>query len=213
MRGLPLGEPRDPVVAIAPPGTGARSGRGIRLRRAVLKAEEIRRGRLPTTVPIRTAWEIAGERDLVEAVVALDVLLRHRHVRAEQLTARASAHPQSRAARAIALADGRAESPPESRTRVRIVLAGLPAPVPQFEITRGGVLLGRVDFAWPAYRVALEYDGLWHADRGQFIHDRHRLNALTADRWTVLHATLADLHDKTAFDRLLTQLRAALGRA
>ncbi|TQS45518.1 hypothetical protein [Cryptosporangium phraense] len=59
----------------------------------------------------RFSWEIAREPDLVESVAALDVLLRHRHVRAGMLRALAAEHPRSRASTAIRLADGRAESP------------------------------------------------------------------------------------------------------
>ncbi|GAA3395852.1 DUF559 domain-containing protein [Cryptosporangium minutisporangium] len=210
VRGLPLGDCDDPVLAIAPPGTRSSAIAGVRLRRAALEPHEIRCGRLPTTVPARTAWEIAREPDLVEAVVAIDVLLRHRHVRPAQLAELAAAHPYSRAARAIGLADGRAESPQESRTRVRLVLAGLPPPVPQFEVWAGGTFLGRVDFAWPEHRVVLEYDGFWHAEKRQFLRDRRRLNGLVSDGWTVLHATAADLEDDEAFARLVALIRISL---
>jgi hypothetical protein len=210
VRGLPLGESGDPVLAIAPPGRPGVAIAGVRLRRASLRPEEVRLGRIPTTMPVRTAWEIAREPNLIEAVTALDVLLRHRHVRADDLAARAAAQPYSRAARAIRLADGRAGSPQESRTRVRLALAGLPPPVLQFEIWRGGVFLGRVDFAWPEHRVALEYDGVWHAERAQLRRDRRRLNRLVSDGWTVLHVTSADLASDEAFGRLVGLIRAAL---
>lgn len=38
-------------------------------------------------------------------------------------------------------------------------------------------------------RLAIEYDGLWHAGAGQFGRDRRRLNALHAAGWRVLHVT------------------------
>jgi len=210
VRGLPLGERDDPVLAIVPPSTSGRAISGVRLRRAVLSSDEIRPGRTPTTQPLRTACEIAREPDLIEAVAGLDVLLRHRHVRAAELMAWARVRPHSRAAQAIRLADGRAESPQESRTRVRLVLAGLPPPVPQYEVWWGGFFRGRVDFAWPEQRVILEYDGVWHAAAAQLIRDRRRLNDLIADGWVVLHATIADLADDQAFEALVGKLRHAL---
>lgn len=213
VRGLPLGERDDPVLVIAPPGTrGGGSVDGIRIRRAALRPDEIRRGRIPTTVPIRTAWEIARERNLVEAVVGLDVLLRHRHVRSDVLEAFAVAHPRSRPARAIRLADGGAESLPETRLRVRLVLAGLPPPVTQFEIFRDGAFAARVDLAWPSHRTVLEYDGAWHGSNAQLRRDRRRLNKLVGGQWEVFHATATDLADDAAFAELLAELRAALER-
>jgi very-short-patch-repair endonuclease len=51
-----------------------------------------------------------------------------------------------------------------------------------------------VDFAWPDRLVALEYEGLWHAEASQFAKDRRRLNALRAAGWRVVFVTAADLH-------------------
>ena len=105
------------------------------------------------------------------------------------------------------LADARAESQPESRLRVLLTLAGLP-PVPQFVVRGvGGEFLARTDLAYPDVRVAVEYDGAWHAGDGQFARDRDRLNRLTAAGWRVLHVTAADLRDP---DRIVTRLRALL---
>ena len=86
------------------------------------------------------------------------------------------------------LADGRAQSPPESVLRVRLVLAGLPRPVAQFPVRIGSVTL-HPDLAWPEYLVAMEYDGLWHANADQLHRDRRRLNMLAAAGWIVLHVT------------------------
>ena len=49
------------------------------------------------------------------------------------------------------------------------------------------------DFAWPEHRLAVEYDGVWHAEPGQFAADRRRLNRLTAAGWRVLFVTAGDL--------------------
>lgn len=60
----------------------------------------------------------------------------------------------------LRLADPRIESPGESRTDYCLFRQGLPRPVPQMEIfDEHGVLVGRLDFAWPEQRVWLEFDG------------------------------------------------------
>ncbi len=50
-------------------------------------------------------------------------------------------------------------SPGESRSRVAMARLGLPPPVLQWEVRRGGVLLGEVDFAWPELGKVGEFDG------------------------------------------------------
>jgi very-short-patch-repair endonuclease len=99
---------------------------------------------------------------------------------------------------------------PESRTRVRLVLAGFPRPVPQYDVWLGGTFAGRVDLAWPDAKVALEYDGVHHAEYGQFTRDRARLNRLVEAGWTVLHMTAPDLREPLLWDAVLAHLRAAL---
>ena len=78
----------------------------------------------------------------------------------------------------------------------------------QFEVLNEGRLVARVDFAWPSQKVALEYDGLWHAEKGQFARDRERLNELREAGWVVVFVTAADMHRP---QRLLRRIAAALG--
>ena len=70
-----------------------------------------------------------------------------------------------------------------------------------------GGFVARVDLAFPDRRVAVEYDGAWHAEPGQFAKDRRRLDALVATGWTVLHVTAADRRDP---DVLIAGIRALL---
>lgn len=61
----------------------------------------------------------------------------------------------------LRLADGRRESVGESRTFYLCWRGHLPWPQPQVEVyDENGILIGRVDFAWPEYGVFLEFDGL-----------------------------------------------------
>ena len=64
-----------------------------------------------------------------------------------------------------------------------------------------------MDFAWPEHRIALEYDGLWHAEPRQFAKDRERLNRLRAAGWTVIFVTAIHLHQP---DHLLRELSGLL---
>ncbi|WP_231933621.1 endonuclease domain-containing protein [Micromonospora coxensis] len=56
-----------------------------------------------------------------------------------------------------------------------------------------GRFAGRVDLAWPALRVAVEYDGDHHRERAHFRQDVARLNALRAAGWLVLRFTADDV--------------------
>ena len=95
---------------------------------------------------------------------------------------------------ALALVDPRAESLPESTLRVELALAGIET-VPQYTVTHLGRFVARVDLAVPGRRVAIEYDGAWHALREQLEADRRRLTALREAGWVVVHVTAAMLRD------------------
>jgi very-short-patch-repair endonuclease len=113
----------------------------------------------------------------------------------------------ARARLACALADGLAGSPQETRLRLLIRRSGLPTPVAQHRVLVHGREIARVDFAWPDRKVAVEYDGLWHAEPGQFAKDRGRLNRLREAGWTVVFVTAADMHRPT---ELIARIAAAL---
>jgi very-short-patch-repair endonuclease len=207
-----LADVRMPVEISVPAGVRFGPVTGLIVRHAVLPDGDVTRVRdRRCTTRIRTALDIARTGSLSEAVVALDVLLARHIVEAGELREAAAALAPRRGCRkalkAVGLADGRAESPPESRLRVLLAEAGLPA-VPQFTV-RGsdGAFAARVDLAYPAQRVAVEYDGYWHAEGGQFSKDRQRLNRLAAAGWTVVHVTASDLRDPAA---LVAQIRALL---
>lgn len=100
-----------------------------------------------------------------------------------------------------------AESLPESKLRVILTLDGL-EPVPQFWLTDERGRIARVDLAFPARRVAIEYDGdrrdgeLWALNR-----DRERLNRVHAIDWNVVFVTAPLLRDRR---RLLATVHHAL---
>jgi very-short-patch-repair endonuclease len=72
---------------------------------------------------------------------------------------------------------------------------GLPDPVVQFEISdAAGRFIARVDAAYPAARIAIEYDSKQeHSDEFQIARNDKRRNALQANRYWVLSARHRDL--------------------
>lgn len=216
LHGVPeLADTHELPVEVTVPGDG-RFGpvQGLRVRRVDLPSSDVVEVRgWRCTTGVRTALDIARWEPLPDAVAALDLMLARGAV--AEVALRAAAESRSgrgsrQALRAVTLTDGRAESQPESRLRVILTLAGLP-PVPQYVVRGpGGVFVARLDLAYPELRVAVEYDGVWHAEPGQFARDRSRLNGLTAAGWVVLHVTAADLRDPA---RLVERVRALVLRA
>jgi very-short-patch-repair endonuclease len=213
--GVELLDTLDPVEVVVPSGERSVRVRGLRIHRTKLPAGDVVRDgeRVAVTTAERTAWDIARFHDVVESVPYLDAMLAARLVSLKQLRARLDTCTvrwgRTRLESALDLADRRAESPQESRVRVRLVQAGLPRPECQHQVFDGNRFVARVDLAWPAQKVAVEYDGVWHADAAQFHRDRRRLNRLTAAGWTVIHVTAVRLHDD--FDAVVRQVRTALG--
>lgn len=129
-------------------------------------------------------------------------------IRAVAATARGAGSARARAV--CELADGLAGSPQETRLRLLIHRSQLPRPVARFRVVDSrGRFIARPDFAWPDRKIALEYDGLWHADAEQFAKDRRRLNRLREAGWTVIFVTAADMHRPA---ELLARIEAELTR-
>ncbi|TYC01029.1 DUF559 domain-containing protein [Micromonospora sp. WP24] len=192
-------------------GQSARSGLFAQSGRATVTIDRPT-GALPRTSPGQAAWETAVWLEPVRAVGIVDTLLAGGLTDPGELTAIADANagrPGAQRARWVfGLADGGAQSPPESHLRVRLVLAGLPRPVAQHPVRLPSGLILHPDLAWPQLRVAIEYDGHWHADPERLHTDRKRLNQLVAAGWLVLHVTSRRMHND--FAGVLREVRAAL---
>jgi very-short-patch-repair endonuclease len=150
------------------------------------------------TSPSRTAWDLARRLPVVDAVVALDALARVGGFAPADLLARASAEPRSRGVRrladVVAQADPRAESPPETRLRLLLRGAGLPVPEVQYQVRdEYGFVLARVDLAYPAARLAIEYDGSGHLDPRRTLRDRQRDLELADLGWDTMRLGQDDL--------------------
>jgi len=214
LHGLPdVAGPSDPVEVVVPPGVRWHPQPGITVRSAPLSGAVLRRGSwLRWTSGVRTAVDLARREPPVEAVVLLDRLAQRGVAELAEVRAAVAALPRcrgsARARAAVAAADGLAESPQETRVRLLLLAGGLPAPVAQYTVRVADRFVARVDFAWPEHRLALEYDGLWHGEPGQFARDRERLNRLTAAGWRVVFVTAADLRRP---ELLLARVSSALG--
>jgi hypothetical protein len=100
------------------------------------------------------------------------------------------------------------ESDLESLLLTLIVAAGLPAPVAQYPVTVDSAHY-RLDFAYPARRIAIEGDGFaFHSDRQRFESDRQRQNDLVLDGWLVLRFTWRQIVHQP--DQVAARIAAAL---
>jgi hypothetical protein len=172
---------------------------GIDVRRTLLEPgdwEPWAHGRLAS--PLRMALDLLLGQPPPDAVADLDAVIRAGLVKrshVEYLVAHRSDNGIVDARRAVELADPRAESVPESKMRVLLVLAGL-EPVPQYWIEDATGRLARVDLAFPAQRVAVEYDGDWRdGELWALNRDRDRLNRVHAAGWDVVFVTAPLLRD------------------
>ena len=75
-----------------------------------------------------------------------------------------------------------------------MLLAGrIWAPRCNFDVFVNGRWIARVDMAWLAEKVIVEYDGAGHLDEKQRRRDAERLNQLQAAGWRVIVLTADDL--------------------
>jgi hypothetical protein len=194
---------------------------GIRVHRAHVPAEDRRPVKgLPCTTAARTLVDLAGtlsEEDLAIAVedawrrkiAALDWVER----RLRQLGSRG--RPGTKALRRVLDDCWDRKRPLDSALEVRVwrllQRSALPTPVPchavDYDDDEGEP--GRIDFAYPDARLAIEADGFEaHSQRAVFEKDRVRLSRLAAAGWRVVHVTWEQLGDP---ERLLKRIARALG--
>jgi hypothetical protein len=212
--GVPLNPPPQ-VSVMVPPGRRFNPREGLLVRRIRLApgdATDVLG--LRTTEPLRTAFDLAHRLPRVDAVIALDAMLRKRLIYLDKmisfLDARVGEFGVGAARRVIALTDPLSESPMETRLRLILLDGGLPPPVSQFRVMNGRRIVARLDFAYPDAMLVLEYDGDHHRDRITFRFDLERQNELRALGWTVLRFTADDVLRHPA--RVVAQVRSLLVR-
>jgi hypothetical protein len=188
--------------------------RGIRSRAALLEAGDVVEiGGVPVTSPVRTAFDLARERNLVESVVGVDAMLNRGGCDPAALTAYIADHRGWRGVRwadeAIRYAEPKAESLMESRQRMHLVLAGLPRPEAQYVLhDADGLFIARLDHGYDEWQVAPEYDGEHHNERWRY--DNERQERIREQGWW--HRRYTSLTIGAGWCRMVADVRQALLR-
>jgi hypothetical protein len=197
-----------------PTGSWRRPRAGCLVRELTVAADDVQLvDGTPVTTPLRTAFDCARWLGLVEAVVVADALAHARLITPEALLAYVDGHRGLRgvvqADRVAQLIEPLTESPMESRLRLLLIRSGIGVPVAQYEVrTHDGGFVGRADFAYPAQRVIVEYDGAQHWDQRRA--DDRRRDAMRALGWTVIVASRSDYYESPeAFVALVRRALAA----
>lgn len=173
------------------------------------------RRRIPCTDPLRTVVDLAAvaSRASVESAIDRGVasgLFPVRAVGAELERRAAMGRAGTRVLRACLTerldGGGGRTSCLESPMDRLIVRQGLPVPARQYWVAGTRY---RLDYAWPAARLAVEVDGYKdHSGVDAFRQDRERQNVLVLLGWTVLRFTWADVQRYPA--RVAGLIRRAL---
>ncbi len=188
-----------PVTVLLPRAARLRAHSRLRVVRSVLpETDRTRFGGLPVTTPLRTTFDLGRQAPRASALIAVDALLHRRVVKLAAMRAYVEAHSGwpglSLLREVLTLAEPLSESPMETRLRLLLLDAGLgPLTAQQDVLDSRGRFVARVDLAWPALRVAVEYDGDHHRERAHFRQDVARLNTLRAAGWIVLRFTADDV--------------------
>lgn len=206
--------PEIPAEVTVADGGGQRAHPGLTVRRDRLAPGEttVVDG-VGCTSPLRTAYDLARQDDLVEAVVALDRLA-NRHRFPPDLLLHFAAHYRggrgtARLCTTLAHANPYAGSPMETRLRMIIVRAGLPRPRVQWVVqdleARTAVWL---DLAWPEHRIGVEYEGGGHTTPVEVLRDAGRYTRLVDRGWRIYRYTWLDVYRNP--ERIIAELTRAL---
>jgi hypothetical protein len=128
-------------------------------------------------------------------VQRLDALANATGVTVGDVEAVAAAHPGGRGLKALRavlpLVDGGAESPQETVARLALIDAGLPAPQTQVEVFgEYGEFVARIDMAYDAVKVGIEYDGPQHwTDPAVRQRDIDKQFELTRLGWSIIRVS------------------------
>lgn len=203
----------DDAVVVVSPRPAPRSRPGLVVRQSTLRRDDLVRTPLGwSTSPARTAVDLLRTLADGRGLRTAEAVAHRWSVTVPRLEAEMARQAGARgllgARRLLPRLDPAAESPRETDLRLLLVDAGLPAPAVQHVVhDADGAFVARLDLAWPAWRVAVEYDGDHHRDRRQHSADLARHHRLRALGWVVLQVDAATLARPGA---LLHQLRQLL---
>lgn len=202
-------------VIVPPSGAVPRTAgvQGRRLREGRAETRTLRG--LPVIDPVATLFTCAKDLTLGQAVAMIDALVTTASDYPGLMPAQPMSTREEIARRleewgrfpgsgiiraALPMARERVESPKETETRLVIIDSGLPEPVVQFEVFAGRTRLGRIDLAYPQWKIAIEYEGDHHrTSKDQWRTDIQRQRHLEGEGWAVIRLTQADLDDPRLF--------------
>jgi hypothetical protein len=168
----------------------ARPPRQVITRADLLFEEEIQNlDGLRVTPQTRTAFDIGRRGQLGEAIARLDALGNATGFKADDVLTLAQRHSRARGLRqlrtALDLFDPGAQSPKETWVRVMLVDEGFPRPRTQIMVPGpDGQPLYYLDMGWRDVKLAVEYDGVQHAD--QIGYDIARQEYIADLGWTTV---------------------------
>lgn len=151
------------------------------------------------TTPIRTACDLACLRGRWRAIAVLDAFRRAYGITVRDLTLMLPRYRGRRGCRQlrelIPLSTDEADSPPESWIRLIIHDAGLPMPAPQVWVRRPDGRRLKIENAYAALRIGVEYDGQEHhtSDDDRAHDDDRRGELVDLEGWIMLVVTKRDL--------------------
>ena len=171
-------------------------------------------GRL-ATAPAWTAVEVARQLRRPRALATLDAALHSMRCTPAEIESAAAEQRGRRGIVAVRellpFADGRAESAMESEARLVMIDHGLPFPELQYPIHGRDGEQWRVDFAWPAARLAAEYESIeWHVGRDEMLRDKIRWAKIQELGWTIIPIIGHDVRREP--ERLIKRLASHLER-
>lgn len=166
-------------------------------------ASSVRRRGIPTTDPMRVLVDLGKVVGAAELEDALDRALERKLLGVEGVE-RAMERLARRGRTGVgllrqvlderALGTDRPDSLMEPRMARLLRAHGLPPAAFQHVVRDDGRFVAKVDFAYPAIRLAIEVDGrLAHASPRQFQRDLERQNELVTLGWTVIRFTWHDV--------------------
>lgn len=163
------------------------------------------------TTPVRTVFDCARWLRPAEGLVVAETLIGLGMVSVDEISAYRSAHKGirhvTRVDRLLGHVEPLSESPQETRLRHLLVEGGLPRPAAQHVVRdSAGRFVARLDLAYPALKLAIEYDGAFHWEQRR--EDDRRRDRLRAMGWTVIVVSGSDLAD--APQRVVAQVRSLL---
>lgn len=165
---------------------------------------------VPVTSPVRTAFDLARRRDLIEAVVGVDAMLNRGNCSLDELVRYVAAHRRWRGVRyadaALQHAEVLSQSPMESRQRMRLVLADLPRPRAQVPVCDNGIPFAYIDNGYEEWRVGADYDGEVHGERWRY--DLERQERVRDQQWW--HRRYTSLHITAGWRQMVRQVGGAL---